>query len=233
MTRSRSALLVCLVAALTLVACDTEDEAPASAASPAVAASVTAAPSAAATATVSATTPPSTAPKATEVVRFTPPKPDTGTTQDGSCFARSIALSWREDAYRCMAGNRISDPCFALPDASIVCGANPTQADAKPFLMRVTGGLPTQPLNAAQIEAGKKNAWLVKLADGTVCGFLTGATAGFDGKRTNYGCTDGTSILGDLTPGAAWTARFVTGAVGPNGFAPTTDVVKPLATITQ
>jgi hypothetical protein len=227
MTRSRSALLVCLVAAFALVACDTEDEAPAPAAS------LPATPSATATATATATPPPSPAPKATEVVRFTPPKPDASTTQDGTCFARSIALSWREDTYRCMAGNSISDPCFALADASMVCGANPMRADAKPFLMRVTGGLPTQPLNAAQIEADKKNAWLVRLADGTVCGFLTGATAGFDGKRINYGCSDGTSILGDLIPGTTWTARFVTGAVGPNGFVPATDVVKPLAAVIQ
>ena len=232
MTHSRSALLVCIVAALTLVACDTEDEAPAPAASPTVAASVTAAPSAAATAPVAATTP-STASKATEVIRFTPPKPDATTAQDGTCFARSAALSWRDDTYRCIAGNSISDPCFALPDTSMVCGANPTKADAKPFLMRVSGSLPSGAPNAAQIEAGKKNGWLVKLPDGTVCGFLTGATAGFDGKRINYGCTDGTSILGDLTPGTTWTARFVTGSVGPNGFTPKTDEVKPLATVYQ
>ncbi|TAJ17127.1 MAG: hypothetical protein EPO65_11940 [Dehalococcoidia bacterium] len=59
------------------------------------------------------------------------------------------------------------------------------------------------------------------------------ATAGFDGKRINYGCTDKTSILGDLVPGTPWTARFVTGSVGPNGFTPATDEVKPLATVYQ
>lgn len=54
-----------------------------------------------------------------------------------------------------------------------------------------------------------------------------------DGKRINYGFTDGASILGDLTPGTAWTARFVTGSVGPNGFTPKTDEVKPLAVVYQ
>lgn len=223
----RVALLAAAVA-LTLVACDSKAKEPPSGSPPPTTSA--SAPTATTAATASST--PTTVP-ATLVIRYIPAKPDAGTAIDGTCFARSIALSWREDAYRCMAGNRISDPCFALPDASMVCGADPTKADAKPFVMRVTGGLPTQPLNAAQIEAGKTNGWLVKLPDGTVCGFLTGATAGFDGKRINYGCTDGTSILGDLVPGAMWTGRFVTGAVGPNGFAPTTDVVKTIATVYQ
>lgn len=215
---------VCFATAFALVACDPKADAPAtSTAVPTTTAA--AAPAASATSTATPR-PTSTAPASTEVVRFVPAKPDASTTQDGTCFARSAALSWRDDTYRCMAGNRISDPCFALTDAS-------TKADARPFLMRVTGGLPSGAPNAAQIEAGKKNGWLVRLADGTVCGFLTGATAGFDGKRINYGCTDKTSILGDLTPGTPWTARFVTGSVGPNGFTPATDEVKPLATVYQ
>lgn len=213
------------VVAVALVACDSEpEEAPPT--SPSVTATSATSPAASPTAQPPAIPP-------TEVIRYVPAKPDASTAQDGSCFARSAALSWREDTYRCTVGNSIHDPCFALPDGALVCGANPTRAEAKPFLLRVSAPLPAQPLNAAQIEAGKKNGWLVKLPDGTVCGFLTGATAGFDGKRINYGCTDGTSILGDLNPGTTWTARFVTGSVGPSGFTPKTDEMKPLATVYQ
>ncbi len=222
----RFALLAALaVGAVALVACDSEpEEAPPTR------------PSVTATSATSPTTSPTAQPPAippTEVVRYVPAKPDASTAQDGSCFAQSAALSWREDTYRCSVGSSIHDPCFALPDGALVCGANPTRADATPFLLRVSAPLPAQPLNAAQIEAGKKKGWLVKLPDGTVCGFLTGATAGFEGKRINYGCTDGASILGDLNPGTAWTARFVTGSVGPSGFTPKTDEMKPLGTIYQ
>ncbi len=90
-------------------------------------------------------------------------------------------------------------------------------------------GLPAW--DGSMIEAGKKNGWLLKLANGTVCGFLTGATAGFEGQRINYGCTDRSSILGDLTPGTTWMARVVTGSVGPSGFTPGTDQLKPIATV--
>lgn len=215
--------LALMVAALALMACDTKAPAPPpgepSPPPP--------------TSTMPPATPTATAAAATEVIRYVPPKPDASTTQDGSCFARSASLSWRDDTYRCNVGNGISDPCFALLDGALVCDSNPTRADARPFLLRPAGPLPAQPRNAAQIEAGKKNGWLVKLADGTVCGFLTGATAGFDGQRINYGCTDRTSILGDLTPGTTWTARVVTGSVGPSGFTPATDEVKPIATVYQ
>lgn len=232
----RLTLLILLAGvAVALVACDSKAAPPAAA--PSATATATGTPSASSTAQPSAAqasaTPTPPAPRVTEVIRYVPSRPDASTTQDGSCFARSAALSWREDTYRCSVGNAISDPCFALPDSVLVCGANPTRTDAKPFLLRVTAPLPAQPPNAAQIEAGKKNGWLVKLPDGTTCGFLTGATAGFDGKRINYGCTDGTSILGDLNPGATWTARFVTGSVGPSGFTPKTDEVKSLAVVYQ
>lgn len=225
--RPRSLAVLFVVAAsvsLVLAACDSDS------ADPTPTASVTA------TATTAATASPTATPAAsrpTEVIRYVPAKPDESTTQNGSCFAHSISLSWREDAYRCTFENAIQDPCFVLPDGAIVCGADPTKQTASPFLMSLTVPLPTAPLNAAQIEAGKKNAWLVKLADGTVCGFLTGATGGFDGQRLNYGCTDRTYILGDLVPGTTWTARFVTGKVGPNGFEAATDERKALATIYQ
>ncbi len=130
-------------------------------------------------------------------------------------------------------GNRIYDPCCALASGNLVCGVDPTKPDSVPVLVKPSAPLPSQAPNAAQVEAARKNGWLVRLPDGTVCGFLTEATAGVDGKRINYGCTDGTSILGDLAPGAVWTAEFVTGSVGPNGFEAKTRVVKPLSTVHQ
>lgn len=223
------AVLVTAVAAwLILAACDSEPGQPSP--TPTATASVMASATPAVTASPAVTP---AASKPTEVIRYLPPRPDESATQNGSCFARSIALSWRDDAYRCTFENAIQDPCFRLPDGAIVCGANPTKETASPFRLSLTVPLPTTPLSAAQIEAGKKNAWLVKLTDGTVCGFLTGATGGFEGQRLNYGCTDSSFILGDLMPGTTWSARFVTGAVGPSGFQAATSEIKALATVYQ
>lgn len=226
--RHAAVLISAVAAALIVAACDSEPGEP----SPTPSASASATASTTPAATASPTASPA-ASKPTEVIRYVPPRPDESATQNGSCFAHSIALSWREDAYRCTFENAIQDPCFRLPDGAVVCGADPTRETASPFRLSLTVPLPATPLSAAQIEAGKRNAWLVKLADGTVCGFLTGATGGFEGQRLNYGCTDRTFILGDLVPNTTWTARFVTGSVGPNGFQVATSEIRALATIYQ
>ena len=54
-----------------------------------------------------------------------------------------------------------------------------------------------------------QHAWALELADGTRCTFLQGATAGIEGKRINYSCTDGSYIVGDPETGAVWTAQKV------------------------
>jgi len=60
-------------------------------------------------------------------------------------------------------------------------------------------------------------SWMVRLADGTLCGFATGATTGVDDKRLNYWCDVETTeegaavgLLGDLVAGEVWTAELAT-----------------------
>lgn len=43
--------------------------------------------------------------------------------------------------------------------------------------------------------------------NGISCGFLTGATGVINGKRINYGCSDGSYVLGDLQTGTLWKAE--------------------------
>ena len=60
----------------------------------------------------------------------------------GTCFAGSVADSGRPDAWRCMSGNRIYDPCFAgyLGAKTVVaCLSSPTAAAA--VVMTPTGGV--------------------------------------------------------------------------------------------
>ena len=96
----------------------------------------------------------------------------------------------------------------------MVCGADPA-ANAAGFTVNLT-----EPLPKSDIPAEAKQAyqgWLIRLADGTLCGFATGATTGVNGERANYLCTDQSVILGDLKPGQVWTAQHAVVSVGANG----------------
>lgn len=137
----------------------------------------------------------------TEVVDFAPAGVR-GPEQEGRCWTESLAVAG-EDAWRCMVGNRIYDPCFATSgDAgSVICGASPI-VDPYGFRLKLTEPLPHRTPNEAT-----PRPWLVELADGVACGFLTGASTGIEGDRANYGCTDGWAILGDPLPGQVWTAK--------------------------
>ncbi len=140
----------------------------------------------------------------TEVVDFEPALP-TSEEMEGECFSVSLAVM-RSGAYRCSVGNAIHDPCFAVEgdETVLVCGAYPTD-ETNAFLLRVKDPLPEE-----IVEPNPARAWMVELNDGTICELNTGATGGFDGERLNYGCDDGTWILGELQPGDVWTARRVT-----------------------
>ena len=163
---------------------------------------------------------------ATTVIDFLP-QPPSAEAVEGSCFSLSLSLPARADAYRCAAGNQILDPCFALQDGTVVCGADPTTGAAG-FPLTLTEPLPARETG---FEPPANQVWLMQLADGAVCGYLTGATAGTATERINYGCNDGTSILGDPRPGSPWTATAVVGHVGPDGFVLESSAEVQIATV--
>lgn len=149
----------------------------------------------------------------TQVIRFTPAIPN-GESQAGSCWTNSLA-ALRDDAWRCQMDNSLSDPCFVVgADHTMVCGADPATNEPG-FVVKLTEPLPTPDVP----EQAKQSyqAWLIQLADGTICNFATGATTGANGERVNYLCSDKTMILGDLKPGTTWTAQKVIIEVGANG----------------
>jgi putative hemolysin len=166
----------------------------------------------ASTATPPAETRPAVTITATQVITYTS-GPPTGEPREGSCWTSSLAV-WREDAWRCTVGNEIYDPCFSSGE-SVICGANPTTPTVS-FILTLTEPLPEP--EAPGDTAG--HAWLVELADGTVCGYATGATGGVGDDRINYLCpspdpSQSVVILGDLRPGAVWMAKraVVTGSM--------------------
>ena len=157
---------------------------------------------------------------ATEVIKFVPQAVPAGETKKGSCWTNSLAASGREDAWRCNVGdNMIEDPCFALPnDATmVVCGFDPTTNSAG-YGLKLTQPLPKPDVPQDVVDAYKSNGWLVLLADGSYCGFMTGATFALGNDRGNYGCTGGEwYIMGDLQPGTVWKAKMATITMGDNG----------------
>lgn len=149
----------------------------------------------------------------TSVVRFEPTIP--AEVQEGTCFTSSIAAP-RAGAWRCMVENTIHDPCFTAADgATLVCGADPIEGTAG-FQLKLT-----EPLPAADLPTDlPPMAWLLRLSDGSVCNFATGATGAVGDKRANYLCSDQSVILGDLQVNDAgtWLAEKAFVTVGENGM---------------
>jgi len=116
----------------------------------------------------------------------------------GECFAASLADETREDAWRCMSGNRILDPCFAGFQGDRMVTACPES----PWTSRVTVlNLVKEPARtlANQADIGGGLPWALELVSGARCVFLTGATAVVAGMRVNYGCVGGAqSVVGEV-----------------------------------
>jgi len=115
----------------------------------------------------------------------------------GACFAASLATQGRPDAWRCMSGNAIFDPCFEGHTG----GGEVLACVTSPWSSHVAMLTPTRDLPRGQANKGAlldALPWAVELTDGTRCGFLTGATAGAAGLRVNYGCGGAMYLLGPV-----------------------------------
>jgi hypothetical protein len=173
------------------------------------------------------TTPP------TQVFSYEPPLTPASSTpiEKGSCFAGSVAAPYRSDAYRCMVGNAISDPCFVVATSNnptvfpyLVCGANPANPDvSSTFTLQLTKGLPR-----AEVPSSTPSnwAWLVELGDGTLCSPFTG-TRPFDaaGDVATYSCAGSNTaeemlFNGLNNTGATWTAEVGTLSTETSTFPP-------------
>ncbi len=140
----------------------------------------------------------------TEVIHYMPPNLPRAE-HSGYCWTNSIAAS-RKDAWRCMVGNQIFDPCFTR-GRSVICGADPATG-GQGFLLALSRPLPAP--DAAAV--GEENTgWLIELPGGIFCNRATGARGIVEGQMTTYYCTsrsndDSTAVLGELKTGRVWTA---------------------------
>lgn len=114
----------------------------------------------------------------------------TGTVR-GHCWTGSLAAA-RRDAWRCLTGNQIHDPCFSSVNARgrVLC---PVSGPWSPraIQIKLTARLPTKYANpGSPSTAGLP--WALVTTSGWRCELNTGATTVVQGRRANYACT-GTS----------------------------------------
>ncbi len=113
----------------------------------------------------------------------------------GSCWEGSMASGGRADAWRCMTGNDIHDPCYTSTSKGreVVCGDPLSQHVT---VIKLTSPLPTSLANQGSGTRDLPSA--LELGDGTRCGMITGASDVVDGMRLNYACIgDMDSVYGD------------------------------------
>jgi len=139
----------------------------------------------------------STAPARTSIVVYTPFTIDGQLTSgikitrtiSGSCWTGSEG-SRRSDAWRCMSGNFIYDPCFSGPRTWVAC-----LSGRGVIRMNLTKTLPRDyadpPLNTNTSDPSE-----VVLPHGITCSFAQGATGTVAGLRLNYYCSNKAWLLG-------------------------------------
>lgn len=109
-------------------------------------------------------------------------------TVSGKCWTRSLA-STRSNAWRCMAGNEIQDPCFVVRGrAACVSDARKRQV----LMMKLTQLLPKE-----AVEKIAAQPWIIELSNGGICNYATGASSVTNGMRWNYACSSGGWALGN------------------------------------
>ena len=106
----------------------------------------------------------------------------------GNCWTGSSAAA-REDAWRCMSGNFIYDPCFSSTGVRgiVLCPATGPWSSAA-IEIKLTRRLPSKYGNKGK-PSTKGLPWALLTASGWKCRLDTGATAVVDGRRANYACT--------------------------------------------
>lgn len=117
------------------------------------------------------------------LLRFHPWTPDGRPTlrirgrQRGTC-----TQSWinrRDDAWRCITGRFVLDPCFSHPEVfdRLMCALSPWGRDG--FIV-IGSGFDTW--------KSKRPIWALRTTGGHRCNFLSGITDIRSGRRLNYGC---------------------------------------------
>ena len=106
----------------------------------------------------------------------------------GHCFTGSLAVN-HQDAWRCLSGNLIYDPCFSSAGAAgiVLCPASGPWGSSA-IEIKLTEKLPSNLGNKGKPSTSGL-PWALMTVAGWKCKLATGATSVVDGKRQNYFCT--------------------------------------------
>lgn len=119
----------------------------------------------------------------------------------GNCFTTSIVAS-RPDAFRCMSGNAILDPCFMAEGSDAACPINGPWTNMAVLLKNA---VPNSSAPNKDLGTGGQ-PWAIQLTNGANCQELSGATTLVAGQRLGYGCTGGAGLYGNVhRSGQVWT----------------------------
>lgn len=149
-------------------------------------------------------------------------------TSAGSCFTGSI-VSQRPDAWRCMEGNELQDPCFAaaLNSHAVACPEDGPWT-GKVIVITLAQGLPSSGANILRDNKPNKSpltdpAWAIELIGGERCLFLAGTSSVIAGLRENYKCSGGLSLYGNESrssePWSIFGRHGATGQLTPESIA--------------
>ncbi len=124
-------------------------------------------------------------------------------TISGSCWTGSEGAR-RSDAWRCMSGNYIHDPCFSGPATWVACPSG-----RGVIRMNLAKPLPRAyadpPLNTSKSDPSE-----VVLPHRVTCSFAQGATGTVAGLRLNYACSNQAWLLGSPNQHASlWTILYL------------------------
>lgn len=113
----------------------------------------------------------------------------------------------RRDAWRCIAGRFLYDPCFSSPRARgvVIC---PNLRLNGGIRIRLTRPLP-QRLANRRVPSLTNRPWNIQLVNGRRCVYSSGATNVIGGVRANYGCSGASYWLWGVPNRRAqpWTIR--------------------------
>ncbi len=140
----------------------------------------------------------------------------------GTCEHTSRESSVRPDAWLCLPGGGVLDPCFERPTddfdqpATLACAASPFASEV--ILFQTDEPLPrdTEKTNGEAFPLPEDVAqpdplpWALVLANGETCEILSGATQVYAGMRVNYGCENQGSVLGEVDKSdAVWAVQYL------------------------
>ena len=121
-------------------------------------------------------------------------------TVKGNCWTTSIVAE-RPDAYRCMVGNDIYDPCFGVSQTQALC---PSGGPWTNHGLLLNSAPPSGQLNKDEGTSGPP--WALQLSDGINCLEYSGATEVIAGQPLRYGCSGGVGLYGNVErSGQTWT----------------------------